>query len=372
MSNRTARLIPVLSLLLVLILSISACGTSAATTAAATTKAATTAGTTSAANTTSSTAATTAATTTAATTKAAPAYPTKDISLIIQSSPGGGSDLFARTFANSVQKNKLLPVNIAPENKPGGSGAVAYAFVANKAGDPYVILNASGTFITTPILGQGTDAAKINYTQFTMLGALAMDEMVIAVKADSKYQSLADLTADAKARPDRVIAGGTELGSPDSICYHLLEKQTGANFNYLVFDGADEANAALLGNNVNVVIGNPGDVMELYKAKKVRLLGTFSDKRLASLPDVPTVKEQGVDAVYQLTRGFAAPKNIPEEDRLTLEKAIQSYMKTAEWKSYVETNSLTEKFMTGPEFTKFIEQSTAMHTTILKEMGVIK
>lgn len=307
----------------------------------------------------------------AATEKPASKYPERDITLIIQSSPGGGSDLFARTFANAVTNNKLLPAVVVPQNMPGASGAVAYAYVAEKAGDPYFLLNASGTFITTPILGQGTDAAKVNYTQFTPIAALAMDELVVAVKADSKYATLKDLVDAAVAKPDAVIAGGTEAGSPDSISYHLIEKATGAKFNYVVFDGGDEVNAALLGGNVDVAIGNPGDFMELYKAGKVRLIGVFSPERLVTLPDVPTVKEQGIDATYELTRGFVAPKGIPAEDVAILEKAIQAYMKTSEWKNYVTENNLTEKYLSGPEFLKFLEDSTTMHTQILQEMGVI-
>lgn len=300
------------------------------------------------------------------------AYPEKDIKLIIQSSPGGGSDLFARTFSNAVQTNKLLEKVITPENMPGASGAVAFAYVAEKAGDPYYLLNASGQFITTPILGQGTDAAKVNYKEFTPIAALALDEMVIAVPANSKYETLDDLVQAAKANPDKVNAGGTGMGAPDSICYYLLEEKTGANFNFIVFDGGDEVNAALLGNNIDVGVGNPGDFMELYKGGKLKLLGAFSEERLASLPDVPTVKEQGIDAVYHLTRGFAAPKDIPAEAVKVLEETIAEYMKTDEWKSYVESNSLTEKYMNSADFTKFLEESTNTHIEVLKNMGVIQ
>jgi len=312
------------------------------------------------------------AATAVATEAPATTYPEHDIALIIQSNPGGGSDLFARTFANAVSTNKLLPVVVNAENMPGGSGAVAYAYVAEKVGDPYTILNASGTFITTPILGKGTDAEKVTYKNFTPIAALALDEMVIAVNVDSKFQNLSELVAAAVAEPDMVIAGGTEFGSPDSICYYLIEKATGANFNYIVFDGADEVNAALLGGNVDVAIGNPGDFMELFKAGKVRLLGSFSTERLATLADVPTLKEQGIDAVYQLTRGFAAPSGIPAEDLVVLEDAIKAYMQTPEWKAYVTENNLTEKYMDSAEFTKFLEESTVMHVEILTAMGVIK
>jgi len=234
------------------------------------------------------------------------------------------------------------------------------------------MLNASGTFITTPILGQGTEAAEVNYTNFIPIAALAIDEMIIAVKADSEYESLADVIDAAKAEPDAVLGGGTEFGSPDSICYYLLEKETGADFNYIVFDGADEVNAALLGNNIEVAIGNPGDFMELYKAGDVRILGSFSDERLASLPDVPTVMEQGIDATYQLTRGFVFPSRVPDEALTVMEQVIQDYMETPEWKDYVTTNSLTEKYLDSEEFIAFLEESTEFHTEILKEMGVIQ
>ena len=299
-------------------------------------------------------------------------YPEKGITLIIQSSPGGGSDLFARTFVNAVNNNQLLPEVMTPENMPGGSGAVAYAYVADKAGDPYYLLNASGTFITTPILGQGTEAAEVDYTQFTPIAALCLDEMAIAVPADSEFETLDDLIQAAIAEPDAVLGGGTEMGSPDSICYHLIEKETGAQINYIVFDGADEMNAGLLGHNIDVAIGNPGDFMELYKGGRIRLLGTFSEERLASLPDIPTLKEQGLDITYQLTRGFAAPKDIPQEAVEVLEKCIQDFMETDEWKQYVESYTLTEKYMDSEEFTQFLEESTAEHTEYLKEMGLIE
>jgi putative tricarboxylic transport membrane protein len=90
------------------------------------------------------------------------------------------------------------------------------------------------------------------------------------------------------------------------------------------------------------------------------------------LSDVPTVKEQGIDAVYQLTRGFVLPSGVPAEAVSVLEKAIQDYMQTPEWKDYVSANNLTENYMDGAEFLKFLEESTVMHTQILKEMGVIK
>lgn len=306
----------------------------------------------------------------AATEDPAAKYPERDITLVIQASAGGGSDLFARTFANSVGAHKLLPVTIVPDNRPGASGAVAFAYVAEQKADPYFLLNASGQFVTTPILG-GAEAANVNYEDFTPIAALASDEFLIGVKADSEYQTLQDLIDAAKAEKDAVLAGGTGLGAPDNICYYLLEKATGADFNYIVFDGGEEVNAALLGGNVDVAIGNPGDFSELVQAGEVRLLGTFADKRLPSLPDVPTVKEQGIDAVYHLVRGFAFPGGVSEEYVTKMEGVIQEYMKTSEWKDYITSNSITENYMDHTAFAAFLKESTELHKQVLTEMGVI-
>ena len=303
---------------------------------------------------------------------ASAAYPEKDIRLIIQASPGGGSDLFARTFTNAVTNKRLLPVVMTPENMPGGSGAVAYGYVAKRVGDPYTLLNASGTFITTPLLGQGTSAADVNYTQFTPIAAICLDELVVAVHADSPYKTLKDVIEAACKDPGGILAGGTHFGSPDSICFHLLEKEGGCEFNYIVFEGGDEVNAALLGKNIDVAIGNPGDLLELYKGNRIRILGTFSDERLSVLPEVPTATEQGYNVIYQLTRGFAAPKDIPAEAVGVLEKCIADYMETDEWKNYVSSNSLTVRYLDSKQFTDFLEKSTEMHSAILKEMDVIK
>jgi putative tricarboxylic transport membrane protein len=305
-------------------------------------------------------------------TSASAAYPERDIRFIIQVSPGGGSDLFARTFTNAVTNKRLLPVAMTPENMPGGSGAVAFAYVAQRAGDPYLLLNASGGFVTTPVLGKGTKAGEVNYTQFTPIAAMCLDELAIAVHADSPHKTLKDLIDAAAKAPGTMIAGGTLYGGPDSICFYLLEKAANVEFNYIVHDGGDEVNAALLGKHVEVSVGNPGDFLELYKGGRIRILGTFSDERLAILPEIPTVKEQGFDVVYQFARGVVAPKDIPAEAVKVLEKCVADYMDTDEWKNYVNNNSLTVRYLNSEQFTDFLAKSTELHTTILTEMGVIK
>ncbi len=198
---------------------------------------------------------------------------------------------------------------------PGGSGAISFAYVAGKKGDPYFMLTAVTSFLTTPILRKST----ITYKDFTPLANFAFDEYMLMVKGDSKYKTVKDVVAFAKANPKKMTVGGTQLGSSDSVCSYLLEKAAGVQLNYIVFNSGGEVNAALMGGHIDLAVSNPGEALELAKANKVRLLGVYAEKRLAGAPDVPTLKEQGLDVTYVQNRGLGGagwhPRGCPQDDR---------------------------------------------------------
>src|SRR3989339_1363941 len=215
-------------------------------------------------------------------------FPEKPVTIIVHAGAGGGSDIFARTLSAAVEKEKLFPQPLVVENKPGGSGAIAFAYVAGKKKDPYYMVTAVTSFLTTPLMGK----APVGLKDFTPIANFAFDEYMLMVGANSKYKSVKDIIADAKANPKKITVGGTQLGSSDSICAYLVEKAAGIQFNYVVFNSGGEVNAAVLGGHVDVMVANPGEALELYKAGKVRILGVYSEKRLAGAPDVPTMKEE--------------------------------------------------------------------------------
>ncbi len=245
-------------------------------------------------------------------------FPEKPITLVVHAGAGGGSDIFSRTLSATFDKEKLLPQPIVVENKPGGSGAIAFAYVAGKKRDPYFLLTAVTSFLTTPILRK----SQITYKEFTPIANFAFDEYMVIVRAESKYKSMKDIVNDAKANPKKITVGGTQLGSSDSICAYLIEKAAGVQLNYIVFNSGGEVNAALMGGHIDIAVANPGEALELAKANKVRTLGVFSEKRLAGAPDVPTLKEQGLNAIYVQNRGLVAPEGIPEDARKVLEEAF--------------------------------------------------
>jgi putative tricarboxylic transport membrane protein len=299
---------------------------------------------------------------------AAGTFPDKPVTLVVHAGAGGGSDIFARTLASSVEKDKLLPKPLVVENKPGGSGGIAFAYVAGKKKDPHFMVTAVTSFITTPLMG----LTPVGLKDFTPIANFAFDEYMLMVRADSKYKSMKDVVADAKANPKRITVGGTQLGSSDSICTYLIEKATGIQLNYVVFNSGGEVNAAVLGGHVNMMVANPGEALELYKAGKVRILGVYAEKRLAGAPDVPTMKEQGIDAVYVQNRGLCAPADIPADARKVLEDALFRYTQTDISKKYIKDNMLSDAWMGGVAFGKFLDEWNGKYAVILKDMGLIK
>ncbi len=298
----------------------------------------------------------------------AAAFPDKPITLVVHAAAGGGSDIFARTLSAAFEKDKILPQPIVVENKPGGSGAIAFAYVGGKKGDPHFLLTAVTSFLTTPILRK----SQITPKDFTPIANFAFDEYIVIVKAGGKYQSMKELVADAKANPKKITVGGTQLGSSDSICAYLIEKAAGVQFNFIVFNSGGEVNAALMGGHIDMAVSNPGEALELAKANKVLTLGVFAEKRLVGAPNVPTLKEQGIDAVYVQNRGLVAPGGIPADARKTLEDAMLKYTKTKTFKDYIAEGMLSEAWMDGPTFGAWNEKEYTRYQVMLKDMGLVK
>ena len=299
---------------------------------------------------------------------AASPFPDKPISLIVPYGAGGGSDMFARTLAAAMEKERLLAKPVIVENKPGGSGAIGFAYVASKKKDPYYLLTAVTSFITTPHMGN----SPVNFRDFTPINNFVFDEYMLVVAANAKYKTLKDLTAEAKANPKKITIGGSAVGGADSLCTYMLEKEAGIQLNYIVFHSGGEVNAALLGGHINLMVANPGEALELYRAGKVRILGVYAEKRLAGAPDIPTLKEQGINAVYVQNRGLCAPAEIPADARKVLEEAFFKCTKTDSYKKYCKENLLTEAWMDGPAFGKFLAEWNDRYVVILKEMNLLK
>lgn len=294
---------------------------------------------------------------------------TKPIEFVCHAAPGGGSDIMARMIQSIIEKEKITTHPIAVVNRAGGGGAVAFAYVAGKKGDPHFWLTATTSFLTTPLLGK----SKYNYKDFTPLTNLAFDDFLVAVGTNTPYTNLETLIEAARKKPGEIKVGGTYAPGTDAIIVHLIEKEAKIKFNYIPFKSGGEAMVALLGGHIEVFLANPCEAVAQFEAKKIRLLGVTSEKRLSLLPDVPTLKERGINVVAQQFRSIAAPKDIPQEAVKYYEDLFKRLAESNLWKEkYIKENMLTPDYKTSAETLKMLENENVKCATILKEMGVIK
>ncbi len=299
----------------------------------------------------------------------APKFPEKPITIVVFAGAGSGVDVLARFIAAANDKQKFLPQPIIVENKPGGSSAVANAYVASKKKDPYFLLTVTGLILTTPMIGQST----VNYKDFTPICNFSFDEHMLLVNSNSRFKSLKDLVTYAKANPETVTMGGAHMGGAESINTFRFEKAAGVKLKYVGFGGGGDAIVALLGGHVDLGLVNPSETLELIKANKVRSLGVLTEKRLVRAPDIPTIMEQGIDVTgFGIYRGLVAPGGIPEDARKIIEEALFKLTKTEEYKKYHMDNVLTEAWMDGPTFGQFLDKKNHDYAAVYREMGLIK
>jgi putative tricarboxylic transport membrane protein len=294
-------------------------------------------------------------------------YPTRPIELVSPTGAGGGSDLVARTVAEIVAREKLLPQQIYVQNRAGGGGAIGQTYVAGKRGDPYVFIQAASGLITVP-LRTGLDAGA---DKFTPLGAIGRDLNSIAVSADSPWRTLKDLIDAARAKPKTISVGTTAPGGGAHGLMHKLQKMTGAQFNIVSFKSGAESVTAVMGGHIQATAENLGEVMPQVETKKLRLLGVPSLNRVAGLANVPTLKEQGYDIQAGGLRGFAAPAGIPREAAKTLEDMLAKVHKSAAWRDYMTRNMYEDIYMNADEFAKWLAAQQSDMAAMLGEMGLL-
>ena len=259
----------------------------------------------------------------------AQSYPSKPIELVVHTAPGGGSDLVARTVAEVVARDKLLPQILIVQNRSGGSGAIAQSYVAGKRGDPYTLLSAAVSVLLSVPIRTGMD---VGLDKFHQLGMIGLDLNALTVREDSSYRTVQDLVNAAKTKPKSInVAIGSTGATAHYFVYHI-ERLTGARFNIVSFKSGPDAAMAVLGGHVHATSENLADVLPQVESKKMLLLGIPAEKRLAGLPNVPTMKEQGLDLHIGAGRGFAAPAGIPRDAAVLLEQIVAKVHKSAGWR----------------------------------------
>ena len=296
-------------------------------------------------------------------------FPSKPIELVVHTSAGGGSDLVARTVAEAIAKEKLLPQILIVQNRSGGSGAIAQSYVAGKRGDPYVVLSAAVSVVLSVPTRTGLD---VGLDKFTPLGMIGVDLNALTVREDSPYRTLKDLVEAAKAKPKSInIALGSIGATAHYFVYHI-ERMTGARFNIVSFKSGPDAAVSVLGGHTDATSENLADVLPHVQSKKMRVLGIPALQRLPALPNIPTMKEQGFDLHIGAGRGFAAPAAIPRDAAVVLEQTVAKVHKSALWRDFMAKNLYEDVYMNAEEFGRHLAARQVDMNRFLTDMGLVQ
>ena len=280
--------------------------------------------------------------------------PTRPLEIVAHGGPGSGNDLFARTLAALMDKEKLVSVRVQVSNKPGGGSTTASAYLAAKAGDSHTLAVFTNIWLTDPLVQQ---AAQVNlYKTLTPVARSVIEPGLIVVRADAPFKTLKEFIDTAKEKPGTLKMSGGSITARENLVRQILMRQTGANWAFISFPSGSERMAALLGGHVNLMLIDPGEGIEQVRAGKLRVLAQLADERLAAFKDVPTVKEAGYDLPkIPQVRGVVGPPDMPADALAYYEGVMKRMSQSAGWKKYIEENYFEDGYLTAQESKKFLE-----------------
>lgn len=299
--------------------------------------------------------------------------PDKPIEIIVGTGVGGGQDKSARTVQRILQDKKLVEQSVTVVNKPGGGGAVGYTYLNQHVGDGNIIYVGNPTLLTNHIVGRN----PINYTHVTPLAILFSESVAVSVRPGSVYKSLKDLMAKLKQDSSQIsVAVGSSLGSTNHIAMALIAKAAGGDGKKLrtvVFQGGGEAITALMGGHIDVNSSAANNVVPHKESGKIRVLAVASPKRLGGvLADVPTLKEQGVNALVTNWRMVVGPKGMTPPQIAYWDRVLAKLAQTPEWKKDVADNLFEDTYRAAAATEKYMQAEYEQFGAALTELGMAK
>lgn len=290
----------------------------------------------------------------------------QQLRIMAPAAPGGGWDQTSRAIQESLRE---LVGRTEVYNVAGAGGTIGLSQFVRFDGDPSQLM-------TTGLIMVG--AVVANHSPYSLddttpLVRLTTDYQVVVVTRDSPVKSLADVAAAMRADLPAVSVAGGSAGGAEQILAGLMAKAVGANpagLSYVAHSGGGEMLSTLLSGRSTVAISGVSEIAPQIDSGEVRALAVSSPERLPNLPDVPTMREAGMDVELQNWRGVVAPKGITEEQEKALETVLVDMTETQSWKDIVADRGWGEATLAGPAFEQFVQDEQARVKQVLDEIGL--
>ncbi|MET3506460.1 tripartite tricarboxylate transporter substrate binding protein [Halalkalibacter oceani] len=290
------------------------------------------------------------------------AYPEKEISVIVPWAVGGGTDAIARQIASFMEQELDSPVVIV--NREGGGGVVGFREIAEAEPDGYTI----GFISNSLLLQKYSSQTYQDYEAFEAITLVNEDPASLTVKADAPWETAADFIEEAKSNPGNFRISNSGPGGIWHVSALKLASDNGVEFSHVPYDGGNPAAVAAAGGFVEATTVSAAEMQSLVNAGELRILGVAGEERLPQFPDVPTLREQGVDTSIGVWRGFVAPKGTPQEIIEVLDAAITKAMETEEYQTFMNTGGYGIRHASTTDFASFMDEEDANYNELFESM----
>lgn len=293
-------------------------------------------------------------------------YPTREVTLIVPPSAGGGTDLIFRALAKATEPFLGRPIVVV--NRPGAGGAIGTAEIARAKPDGYTL----GAVLQQVHLPLMRPEVAYRWTDFTYIMMINADPMAFTVKADSPWKSLRDLVEAAKAKPGAITVGNCGMGCISHLAAGLLEQAGDVKFRHVPFEGHSPGRTALLGGHLDVMIMSPPEAVDYVKSGQLRVLAVASQNRDPLLPDTPTTAEAGYPLIAQAWRAIGGPKGIPADIQAKIHDAFKKGLETPAFQEFMKSSGFPILYMGSAELEAYVERERNDFKNTLERLGLLK
>jgi len=300
------------------------------------------------------------------------AYPARPVTIVVPFPPGGLADVTARPLAAALERGLKQPVVVT--NKAGAAGAVGMQSVAVAKPDGYTLLLGLVSVSIIPEV-DGLFGRPPAYTRDQLVGIarLNADPPLLVVNAELPWRSLKELLEDARKRSGEITYASSGIyGASHVPMEMLLHAAGGLKMRHLPTTGGPPATTAVLGKHAALWASPPALAIPHVKAGKLRALATWGATRLASLPEVPTLKELGYDVEYYLWAGLFAPRGIPPAVLKTLRDGTRQAVQDPEFKSAMDKVQTPIAYQDADEFKTWWDRDAAILADVIRKIGRVE
>lgn len=294
--------------------------------------------------------------------------PPDQVDVVVHTAPGGGADLLAREIISLMEEEEIIdPGAWTVDNRDGGGSAVALSYLQEQEGRDDLLAFSSNVYIVNRLV---TEGVEVGLETFTPVVSLYDDTMAVAVAADGPYTSLEDFIDAAKEEPGKLVQAGGSNTATDALSGEFLQRESGAEWQFLSFPGGGERKTALLRGDAGLYMTEPSDMQENVEAGEMVPVAIIGEDRVDMFPDTPSTVELGYEDVPPAqTRGVVGPPGMSDEAVEYYAGLFEQLTETEAYQDFIERAAAVEHYLVGDEYRAHLEQQEQEHIELFRETG---